>query len=74
MEYLNEIMRWVIAPVTAFVLFLYQRQNKHHTDIAVLNSELNSYKLANDRETKEMRQTVHQIFTKLDNLEQYLRK
>lgn len=74
MEYINEIMRWVVMPVAAFVWFIYIRQQKNNTDIAVLRTKLESYQTTNDREIKEMRETVKGIYTKLDNLEQYLRK
>jgi|TARA_B100000212_G_scaffold69943_1_gene49036 hypothetical protein len=74
MEYINEIMRWIIAPVAAFVWFIYMRQQKNTTDIAVLKAQLQHYQTANDREIKEMRETVKGIYAKLDNLEQYLRK
>ena len=67
-------MRWIVAPVAAFVWFIYMRQQKNNTDIAVLKAQLQHYQVANDREIKEMRETVKGIYAKLDNLEQYLRK
>ena len=74
LEHINEIMCWVVAPVAAFVWYIYMRQQKHNTDIAVIKSELSSYRMSNDREIKEMRETVRAIFAKLDSIEQSLRK
>jgi len=71
---LDTIMKWVVAPVTAFVWIIYQRQADHHTDIAVIKSQLASEKEVHNREMKEMRETVKAIFSKLDNIETSLRK
>lgn len=74
LDHINEIMRWVVAPIAAFVWFIYMRQQKNNTDIAVIKSEIRSYRMSNDREIKEMRETVRAIFAKLDSIEQSLRK
>lgn len=74
MEMIDIIMKWLVAPITAFVWFLWDRQSEHHTDIAVLKSEARHDKLSHDREMKEMRETVKAIFTKLDKIEEALRK
>ena len=74
LEHINEIMRWIVAPVAAFVWYIYMRQQKHNTDIAVIKSELSSYRMSNDREIKEMRPTVRATFVKLRSIEQSLRK
>jgi hypothetical protein len=74
MDMLDSIMKWIVAPVAAFVIFLWGRQQDHHTDIAVLKSEVMHDKLSHDREMKEMRDTVKAIFAKLDRIEEALRK
>ena len=68
------IMKWLVAPVTAFVWLLHQRQSDHHTDIALLKSQASSDRVYHDREMKEMRETVKAIFSKLDRIEEVLRK
>ena len=73
-DVLNAVIQWVILPIAAFVWVIYQRQSDHHTDIAVLKAQHESTKLAHDRELKEMKDTIKAIFTKLDNIEQALRK
>lgn len=74
LEVLNVIMQWIIAPVAAFVWVLYQKQQSHHTDIAVLKAETASAKLAHDREIKEIRETSRAIMDKLSSIEEALRK
>ena len=73
-EMIDAIMQWVVLPVAGFVWVMYNRQGDHHTDIAVLKAQHEANKLAHDREMKEMKQTIGAIFTKLDNIEQALRK
>lgn len=71
---LNNIMQWIIAPVAAFVWFLYQKQQSHTTAIAVLQAETATAKLAHDREIKEIRETSRAIMDKLNSIEEALRK
>jgi hypothetical protein len=74
MKVLSVIMQWVVAPVAAFVWVLYQKQQNHSTDIAVLKAETASARLAHDREIKEIRETSRAIMAKLDSIEEALRK
>lgn len=74
MEMLDAIVKWIVAPVAAFVWLIYTRQQDHHTEIAVLKSKINSDKEVHDKEMKEMRDTVQNIYVKLDSIEQFLRK
>jgi|TARA_B100000035_G_scaffold97894_1_gene83031 hypothetical protein len=73
-DMIDAIVQWVVLPVAAFVWVMYQRQGEHHTDIAVLKAQNEAYKLAHDREMKEMKETIKAIFIKLDTIEQALRK
>ena len=73
-DLINAVVQWIILPIAAFVWIIYQRQGDHHTDIAVLKAQHEANKLAHDREMKEMKDTIKAIFTKLDTIEQALRK
>ena len=73
-KFLGAIMQWIIAPVAAFVWFIYQKQQGHATAIAVLQAESLAARVAHDREIKEIKDTVRAIFTKLDSIEAALRK
>jgi len=74
LEVLSVIMQWIIAPVAAFVWVLYNKQQVHHTDIAVLKAETASARMAHDREIKEIRETSRAIMDKLSSIEEALRK
>jgi len=71
---LSVVMQWIIAPVAAFVWVLYQRQQNHTTDIAVLKARVDAAKTAHDREIKEIRETTRAIMEKLNSIEEALRK
>lgn len=72
-EMLDAIMKWIVAPVGAFVYLIWSRQQDHHLDIAVLKSQVETNKISHDREMKEFRDTVRAIFGKLDKIEEFLR-
>ena len=73
-DVMDSIMRWVVAPVAAFVWILYNKQQAHTTSIAVLQAQMNAFQLAHDREIKEIRDTSRAIMAKLDSIEEALRK
>ena len=73
-SFFSSLMQWVVAPVAAFVWFIYQKQQTHSTAIAVLQAETSSSKEAHDREIKEIRETSRAIMAKLDSIEKALRK
>ena len=73
MDMLEAIMKWVVAPVGAFVYLIWTRQQDHHLDIAVLKSQVESDRLAHNREMTEMREVTKAIFAKLDRIEEALR-
>jgi hypothetical protein len=74
MDMVDAIMKWIIAPVTAFVWLMYRVQQEHSTELAVLKATTTTNKEAHDREFKEMRDNFKAVFAKLDSIEQALRK
>lgn len=74
LQVLGVIMQWIVAPVGAFVLWIYQKQQRHETAIAVLEAATQAATLAHDREIKEIRETSRAIMAKLDSIEAALRK
>jgi hypothetical protein len=74
MEVLDLIMKWIIAPVAAFVWVLHARVGRHDTEIEVIKATIASNKEFHDREFKEMRENFKRVFEKLDTIEAALRK
>jgi len=73
MEMLELIIQWLAAPLAAVVWFLFMKSSKNEKDIAVLQAQYESNRLAYDREMKEIKETIKAIFNKLDSIEQALR-
>jgi hypothetical protein len=74
MDILNVVLQWIVAPVAAFVWLIYNKTQQHSTEIAVINAKTEANKQAHDREFKEMKENFKAVFSKLDNIEQALRK
>jgi tRNA A-37 threonylcarbamoyl transferase component Bud32 len=73
-EVLEAVMKWIVAPVAAFVFLQYRTQQEHGTDIAVLKAEATANKQAHDREFKQLQDSFKAVFAKLDDIERALRK
>jgi hypothetical protein len=74
MDLLDLLMKWIVAPVAAFVWIIFRTQQVHATDIAVIKATQAANKEAHDREFKEMRTSFKAVLDKLDSIEQHLRK
>lgn len=74
MDLIDAAMKWIVAPVTAFVFLQYRTQQVHSTDIAVLKAQAIANKEAHDREFKQLQDSFKAVFAKLDDIEKALRK
>ena len=72
-EMVDLIMQWLVLPMALLGWHLFNRCTKHETEIAVLKTQIETAKLSYDREMKEIKDTIKQIFNKLDSIEQALR-
>jgi ABC-type iron transport system FetAB ATPase subunit len=74
MDVLEAVMKWVVAPVAAFVWILHSKQQTHSTDIEVLKAQASATNKAHDLEMKNLQILIQKVFDKLDNIEASLRK
>jgi len=74
MDLIEAAMKWIVAPVAAFVFLQYRTQQIHATDIAVLKAQAVANKEAHDREFKQLQDSFKAVFAKLDDIEKALRK
>ena len=74
MDLIEAAMKWIVAPVAAFVFLQYRTQQIHATDIAVLKAQATANKEAHDREFKQLQDSFKAVFAKLDDIERALRK
>ena len=66
MEVLDSVMRYIVVPLGAFVWLIFQRQQDHTTQIAVLKTETEMARTSHDREIKEIKDKLDKILQKLD--------
>lgn len=74
METLDLFLKYVVVPVGGFVFMIHSRLQAHHTDIEVLKATAAANKEAHDREFKQLQESFKAVFTKLDGIEEALRK
>jgi len=74
MELINLVLNYAIVPAIGFIGMLYDRIQKHATEIAVLKSLTESNKQSHEREMNELRATLGSILSKLTSIEEYMRK
>ena len=74
MDVLEFLMKWAVAPVIGVMFAMYNRQQSHSTDIAVLKATATANKEAHDREFKQIQDSFKAVFLKLDDIERALRK
>lgn len=68
------LLKWLVAPMAGVLWMLHRTQQDHRTDLAVLKAEAVANKQAHDREFKELRDSFKAVMTKLDSIEEALRK
>ena len=74
MELLDLALKWVVAPLAAFIWLMHNKQQEQNVTLAVIQNQIEANKEAHDRENKEMRDNLRAIFAKLDSIETALRK
>lgn len=68
------LLQYVIIPIAGGLVWMFNRQLSHHTDIELLKSHVDLNKNSHDKEMTEIRRTTDAILTKLNDIESYLRK
>ena len=67
MEVIEAVMRWIVAPLTAVVWMVYQRQQIQNTQLAVLQKQADIVQTAHDREIRDIKDMLSKILEKLDD-------
>jgi len=74
MRMADVLLKWLVAPMAGVLWMLHRTQQDHRTDLAVLKAEAVANKQAHDREFKELRDSFKAVMSKLDSIEEALRK
>jgi hypothetical protein len=73
-EIAKMLIQWGIVPLIGFVWLIHRTQQNHNTEIAVIKAVQEANKEAHDREFKEVKGSFRAVLSKLESIEQYLRK
>ena len=74
LEILRMVVQWGVVPLVGFVWLIHRNQQNHNTEIAVLKALHADNKESHDREFKEVKDSFKAVLTKLEGIEQHLRK
>ena len=70
-QFLTEHIVW---PLAGFLTHLYLKVQSQDKTLAVLEARVESEKKSNERELQEIRNLFQQAFSKLDSIEEFLRR
>lgn len=74
LDLLRMIIQWGVVPLVGFVFLIHRAVQGHATRIAVLDALHQANKEAHDREFKEVKDNFKAVLSKLEGIEQHLRK
>lgn len=74
MELAKLLLQFAVLPIIAFMWAHYKITQNHQTDIAVMKTEFSLTKENHDRELKEIKDGLSNIFKKLDEIQKDMHK
>lgn len=73
-EFIDPIMRWVVAPLIGVVLWLLKKITNLDTEIRILDTKLEAQAKASKESHEALQATLGQVLARLDSIDRYLRK
>jgi len=74
MELIDPLMRWIVAPLAAMVIWMLKKITAMSTEMRVLEAKLEAQAEASKNAHAALQQQMTQVLSKLDGIESYLRK
>lgn len=74
LDLIRMIIQWGVVPLVGLVFLIYRTQQNHNMEIAVLKALHAANKEAHDREFKEVKENFKAVLSKLEGIEEHLRK
>lgn len=74
MELFDPLMKWIVAPLFALVLWVMKRITSMSTEMRVLEAKLEAQVQASKSSHEALQHQMGLVLSKLDSLEAYLRK
>jgi len=73
-ELIDPLMRWIVAPLAAMVIWMLKKITNMSTEMRVLEAKLEAQAEASKNAHAALQQQMTQVLSKLDGIESYLRK
>lgn len=74
MELIDPLMKWIVAPLAAMVIWMLKKITAMSTEMRVLEAKLVAQAEASKNAHAALQQQMSQVLSKLDGIEAYLRK
>ena len=74
MELIDPLMKWIVAPLAAMVIWMLKKITAMSTEMRVLEAKLEAQAEASKNAHAALQQQMTQVLSKLDGIESYLRK
>jgi hypothetical protein len=74
MELFQFILDYYFIPVLAWLAFLHMKQQQHDVILSVLERQIKNDKESHASDMDKLNEMVNRIYTKLDKIEDFLRK
>ena len=74
MELIDPLMKWIVAPLAAMVIWMLKKITAMSTEMRVLEAKLEAQAEASKNAHAALQQQMSQVLAKLDGIEAYLRK
>jgi tRNA A-37 threonylcarbamoyl transferase component Bud32 len=74
MEFLDLALKYIVVPALGFIWILHNKVQDQGTDLAVLKATTAANKEAHDKEFKAIQDSFKAMMSKLDSIEEALRK
>ena len=73
MELIEPLMKWIVAPIAAIVVWMLKRITGITTELKVFEAKLEAQAEASKNSHAALQNQMAQVLAKLDSLEAYLR-
>ena len=73
-EFIDPIMRWIVAPLIGVVIWLLRKITNLDTEVKILDTKLEAQAKASHESHEALQGTLTQVLARLDSIDQHLRK
>lgn len=72
-EFFEPIMKWIVAPLAAIVVWLLNKSTSLDTEVKILDAKMESQIQRTQANEEGLRITMGQVLSRLDSIDRHLR-